>query len=614
MNLYSIKERIESNRGSKRKFWKISLFLKDNLWYLLNTKFQKLQRISLLNDLLHNQTKIKQDYSRIIPLPEGMGNDYSFIEKRLKEDTPKKYTKKASIIIPVYNRKKILEKTLASLIHQTYPKKLFEIIITDDGSSDGVEKMISKYKKLFNLKFITQEDKGFRVSKARNEGIRACKNEYLIFLDCDTLPAPTLIEDYMKWFHITDNVFLLGNRKFINTDKISATKIKKDFSIIEKLPITLTKNDVSVQIENGAFDWRYPIFLSTNYLKNSPNPFKYCIGANFAISKSVLEKSGLFNEEFTTWGCEDEEFAFRIYEEGAYFIPVLSAIGYHQEHEVPKTVESRKKQHETSRILYKELVPSVRSLGESMSKRFRIPKVSIYIPVYNSEKYIEKTINSALNQTFKDLEICICDDGSTDKTPEILKKYENNPLIKIKRIKNSGIGKASNTAISMCQGEFIAQLDSDDILHPKAVETLAEFLNHNPEIGVVYSDNVKIDKNGKYLCPGYYHPNFTREKLLKGMIVHHFRMFRKRDFNRTEKFDEKMVNAVDYDFFFKLSKVCELKHLPKRLYLYRVHSSSTSIAKKEEQRENDYKVKQKMFEYYLKNYPSLKEKIIKLLE
>lgn len=154
---------------------------------------------------------------------------------------------------------------------------------------------------------------------------------------------------------------------------------------------------------------------------------------------------------------------------------------------------------------------------------------------------------------------------------------------------NSGIGKASNTAVRMCRGMYIGQLDSDDILKPNAVELAVHYLDHH-DVGCIYSDYEIIDGNGDFIRPGSHSLAFSREALLTGMVVNHFRMFRKRDWMRTTGFAEDIVNAVDYDMHLKLSEVCDFYYLPSSNYCYRFHGENTTIKQRTYQQNNHFVV------------------------
>lgn len=124
------------------------------------------------------------------------------------------------------------------------------------------------------------------------------------------------------------------------------------------------------------------------------------------------------------------------------------------------------------------------------------PKVSVVMSVYNGEKYLPETIDSILNQTFKDFEFIIINDGSTDKTAKILTSYDD-PRIRIFNQENMGLTKSLNRAISLAKGEYIARMDADDISYPERLKKQVDYLNKNPDIGLVGSKYIRIDKRGR---------------------------------------------------------------------------------------------------------------------
>ncbi len=115
------------------------------------------------------------------------------------------------------------------------------------------------------------------------------------------------------------------------------------------------------------------------------------------------------------------------------------------------------------------------------------PKVSILIPLYNAEEYLAETIDSCLNQTYDNIEIIIVDDGSTDLSLEIAKKYEKEyKHIKVEAQKNSGASAARNRAFGLSSGDFIQYLDADDILHPDKIHLQMEVLRNADESTLVF--------------------------------------------------------------------------------------------------------------------------------
>ncbi len=534
-----------------------------------------------------------KEVKSLIPPILGLGNDWTIFQYMMqsKFESPRseEYNLPVSIIIPVFNRKEKLAKTIAALTHQTYPHDLIEIIIADDGSSDNPDELCEIFGDRFSIKYIFQEDKGYRLSEIRNKGIEASTHDQVIILDCDMLPLPTLVESYMKYAHVSKKIVLIGGRRYVNTDEVNYEQIIDDISCVSTLP-SLDTGTGKVP-EKGlppSEDWRYKIYRSTNDLKNSKYPFRAFCGGNVCFHKSLIQTVGGFDEDFTAWGAEDTEFGFRVYNHGYWFIPVEGAEALHQE---PPGGSNETDRDAGKAITQPILIEKCPAFYRRMEKNrvYEIPKVSIYIPAYNAEEYIEEAIESGLNQTYTDLEIVVVNDGSTDATREILDTmYSSEPRVRIIHQTNGGISSATNTAINACKGEYIMQLDSDDAVLPECVESLVSVLERN-DVGFVYGDSYLIDSQGELIGNAYSWSMYDRYKLLNGMMIHHPRMFRKRDFYRTPQFDTSLSNAVDYDFFLKLSEITDGYHLQTSLYLYRQHGTNTSLVDSEAQDKNNHK-------------------------
>lgn len=541
----------------------------------------------------NNQNKPLTIFPDKFKLPDiiGENNNYSFIENDLlkfkHENHP--YVLPVSVLLPVYNRSKLLAKTLACILQQSYPQDLIEVIVVDDGSHDDVMKVIKNYESKLDLIYCRQSDKGYRLSAARNHGIKIAKHDYIISLDCDVYPIPNFIEDMMAYFHVSDKILLMGLREYISSGSITEKEILKDKDALSKTPRFKENDQVKL-------DWRIPFYESSNNLKNHQWPFKYFTGGISAFPKKMIEHTGLYDESFNHWGREDGEFALRAFNEGYYFIPVNSSIGLHEEPENGENETDREAGAEITQKLYIQKCPVHTKRNPLSDCNYEVPMVSIYIPAYNAAEYIKECVDSVLKQTYRDLEVCICNDGSTDNTLDILEKnYHNHPKVKWITQENQGIGKASNSALKMCKGVYIGQLDSDDLLKPNAVEVSVRHLE-KLNIGGVYSAYDVIDKDGNWIREGYCETVFTRETMLKGMSISHFRMFRKADWKRTTGFDEKLTNAVDYDMFLKLCEICQFTHIPEILYSYRWHGENTSVKKLKIQTRNHFLVINKSLE------------------
>ena len=127
------------------------------------------------------------------------------------------------------------------------------------------------------------------------------------------------------------------------------------------------------------------------------------------------------------------------------------------------------------------------------------PEISVYITNHNYGNYLNLSIKSVLNQTFKDFELIILDDGSTDNSIKILSKFKNNKKIRIIYQKNEGMIKSINTAIKASKGRFVLRLDADDYLNKNALLVLYNEIVKNKGVGLVYSDYYLVDKKNNIL-------------------------------------------------------------------------------------------------------------------
>lgn len=519
-----------------------------------------------------------------IPPIEGLGNDYSHLLRKIDASPAKKV--RVSIVILTYNRSIPLAKTLAGIVLQSYPLDLIEVIVTDDGGSEDTQSVVKEFSKYLDIKYVWHKDVGFTPAAARNNGINIAKNDFIILLDVDMMPSSNLVASYVKYYSVINSSVLIGPRKYIDINNLSYTDIlSKKKSEIDFCEIK-TNNNVANKVEGEvSVDWRLEIFEKTDNLKSEKVPFRVFASGNVAFSKKEFLKIGGFEERFRNWGYEDTELGFRFFNDGKYMIPVLEAMAFHQEPQGGSNETDRAAGKTISGQLFGDLCPYYRKLTNAKDF-YESPKVSIYIPAYNAEKTICDAIDSALNQSFKDLEVCICDDGSTDSTLELLERYfSNNKRVRWISQKNGGIGSASNTAVKMTKGIYVGQLDSDDYLAVDVVEKCIEELDKSLKTGLVYTSYENEFSDGR-LEPGYNYPIFTREKMLTAMIVHHFRIFRRMYWARTDGFNERIKNAVDYDMYHKLSEVCDVKHLNIRGYRRRLHGENTSIVDFSQQMKN----------------------------
>jgi glycosyltransferase involved in cell wall biosynthesis len=185
-----------------------------------------------------------------------------------------------------------------------------------------------------------------------------------------------------------------------------------------------------------------------------------------------------------------------------------------------------------------------------------MPKVSVIIPTYNCGHYLEQAIESAMDQTYRDLEIIVLDDGSTDNTSEVVQKYGTK--IRYIRQTNAGLPAARNRAIEASSGEFIALLDSDDWWEPSKLAEQVPLLEQDPEVALVYTDLRVIYDDGEIL------PSFLASRplatsgyvfdlLLKsGFILPSTVLLRRTCLEEVGMFDESMRSHEDIELWLRI--------------------------------------------------------------
>lgn len=209
------------------------------------------------------------------------------------------------------------------------------------------------------------------------------------------------------------------------------------------------------------------------------------------------------------------------------------------------------------------------------------PLISVLVPVYNVEpKLLNECVDSILNQTYENFEICLVDDASTmEETKSVLKELEKkDKRIKVDyRKKNGHISAATNDALKMADGEFVALVDNDDTISSNALYENVLLLNEQKDADFIYSDEDKIDPKGRFCYP-HFKPDFSPTTLMSLNYICHFSVIRKSIVEKVGGFEVGLEGAQDHDLFLKISELTDkIYHIPKILYHWRMIETSTSM-------------------------------------
>lgn len=207
--------------------------------------------------------------------------------------------------------------------------------------------------------------------------------------------------------------------------------------------------------------------------------------------------------------------------------------------------------------------------------------VSIIVPVYNApEEFLREMIESVINQTYQNWELCLADGGSQDKTINILREYEKkDSRIKVKCLmENKGISENTNSALGMVTGAYIALLDHDDVITPDALFEIMKVINKHDSPEFIYTDEDKMDSNSGKLFEPHFKPDFSPDTLRSYNYITHFSVFSKELLKKVGDFNPDCDGSQDYDMILRLTeKSNKIFHIPKILYHWRMHQNSVSL-------------------------------------
>ncbi len=224
-----------------------------------------------------------------------------------------------SVVVPYYEAPDALDLTLAALERQTYPRDLFEVIVVDDGSSVPLEPPVSSP---LDVRVIHQEDLGFGLARARNNGARAARHPILVFLDCDMLPEAGWLAAHARWHHMAGDLLTLGFRAHVDVGGIDAATVRNRTGALADL-FRGRRVDRPEWIE-------FHMSRTDELTMESDDLFRVVTGGNLGVGRRFFDHIGGFDESFNRWGMEDTEFGYRAFTHGGPLVPVRDALCWHQ--------------------------------------------------------------------------------------------------------------------------------------------------------------------------------------------------------------------------------------------------------------------------------------------
>ncbi len=233
--------------------------------------------------------------------------------------------------------------------------------------------------------------------------------------------------------------------------------------------------------------------------------------------------------------------------------------------------------------LYEKLsLSDIHYLKKKISTFEKKPLISILMPTYNSNHiWLSEAIESVVAQIYTNWELCICDDASTDpEIKNIIKKFtRQDPRIKcVFRDVNGHICNASNSALDIASGDWIALVDHDDLLPSHALFWVVDSINHYPDVRMIYSDEDKLDENGERIDP-YFKCDWNEDLFYSHNMFSHLGVYDKSLVQEIGGFRIGYEGSQDYDLALRCIeriKPSMIHHIPRVLYHWRIHNNSTA--------------------------------------
>jgi glycosyltransferase involved in cell wall biosynthesis len=204
--------------------------------------------------------------------------------------------------------------------------------------------------------------------------------------------------------------------------------------------------------------------------------------------------------------------------------------------------------------------------------------LTVLLPVFNGERYVGETIDSVRAQSYGDFEFLIVDDGSLDRTPDILRDYaQSDSRIRLLRHENHGVGYSLNRGLVEARGRLIAQIGADDIALPDRLKKQVDFLEEHPDYVLVGGYLRIIDAHGRAIGLRRYP---TNDRRLRSVILVYNPfgapsvMYRRTDALAAGGFTTRFATSEDYDFVLRLAKRGKVANLPEALTSYRLHGDA----------------------------------------
>lgn len=207
----------------------------------------------------------------------------------------------------------------------------------------------------------------------------------------------------------------------------------------------------------------------------------------------------------------------------------------------------------------------------------KAPRVSVVLPTYNQAVYLPQALDGVLGQTWRDFELIVVNDGSTDDTPRILDEYQRRYDFTVVHQRNQKLPRALNNGFCLARGQYLTWTSSDNVMLPHMLEVLVDALDSHQQVGLVYADWEVVDEHG--VTTGVVHTlDFDRHLLMRTNYINACFLYRRACQDVVGLYDPDYIHAEDWEYWWRISRHFDMMRVPQVLYQYRVHDGSLTKA------------------------------------
>ena len=542
-----------------------------------------------------------------------------------------------SIVMPIYNSETYLDEAILSIIHQTY-KNWELLIINEFGSNEEGKRIINRYAAIDSRIRLIQNSERLGIAESLNEGLRQAKGEYIARMDGDDISLPERIEKQVEFMESNNDILLcgvqvevFGSEKWDWKLETDPARIRTDALFYSPCvhPTILFRRDVIN---------KYNVFYNKDYKASEDYDFftrilefgeianlkevlfKYRLyGTNatyinnnigFKIYSDVMERHfhklgidfsrkevDLLSVHYSLKGLEGVEVLekmvvldlllkkifYVLYNKDKKFAPYLFKTLHRRFKETYDWLDNTCKYFDKNKAesIYKNSVFYHDEFYVQTKFASSKPKVSVLLPVYNSEKYIAETLWSLFEQTFSDFEVLVLNEyGSSKEGLEVVKMFEDDRIRIIQNKEKLGLADSLNLGMREAKGEYLARIDGDDLARNDRFALQVKFLDKNRAYGLVGSLQHHFGVNTDYIhdVPKE-HKDILAGLIYDCLVCHSTIMMRKKAFIDNDLFYDKAKQAEDYELWTRACKKFKFYNIPEILGEYRVGEDNITKGK-----------------------------------